>query len=400
MSTLDISIGSACLGRIEAIGEHDFRFVFNPLLQPTATTPILGLYLEGERPRTIEASGHLPLWFEHLLPPPHSRLRRLLCAQCNIGDDALDESFRLLAFLGDDLPGAVIARPDPGAVEWVPPRTEPLRRPTEGQLRSALAGQQSKLSVRAGERGLVIPALGEASSFIAKFPDPEYPDLPRIEIATMSWARAAGIATPSFRLASIDEFDALPGGTAPAGSSAFLIERFDRSAQGERLHMEDFAQVLDCPLGSIHDGRFEHLVAVVAAHAPDDLEELCRRLVFCLLSGNGDAHLKNWSLLYQTPRTPSLSPAYDLVSTILVMKDDTLSLSVGGKRRFDELGLFDFAGIARVARRDEAEIARWVKSAIERIRDAFEDPLNGLDFTAAERETLRRHARLLPLVRA
>ena len=60
----------------------------------------------------------------------------------------------------------------------------------------------------------------------------------------------------------------------------------------------------------------------------------------------------------------------------------------------------DFAGIARVARRDEAEIARWVKSAIERIRDAFEDPLNELDFTAAERETLRRHARLLPLVRA
>lgn len=395
MSTLEIHIGHVCLGRVEALGECDFRFQFTPLLQPTDATPILGLFLESIRPRAVEATGHLPLWFEHLLPPPGSRLRRLLGKQIGIGDDALDESFRLLAFLGDDLPGGVVARPDPNAPEWVPPRAAPLQRPVDGQLRSALAGQQSKLSVRIGERGLVAPTLGESSAFIAKFPDPQYIDLPRIELSTMAWARAVGIEVPDCRLAAVADFEALPEGTAPAGSSAFLIERFDRRADGGRVHMEDFAQILDRPLHAIHGGKLEHLAAVVAAYCPDDLEELCRRAVFCILSGNGDAHLKNWSLLYQQPRTPVLSPAYDLVSTILVMRDETLSLSIGGRLRFDQITVEDFDGIARIAQRDSAEVRSWIFEVVERTRAALAARLT--DFTARELDVLSRHIEALPI---
>ena len=398
MSSLAISIAEHLLGRIEESGECDFRFVFNPGVQPTAQTPILGLHLEDIRPRTVEATGHLPLWFEHLLPPPGSRLRRLLCTQVGIADDALDESFRLLAFLGDDLPGAVVARPDPGATERAPPKAAPLRTPSEGQLRSALAGQQSKLSVREGERGLVAPALGESSAFIAKFPDPQYPGLPRIELSTMAWARAVGLETPRCRLAAIEEFDELPDGTAPAGSSAFLIERFDRRHDGTRIHMEDFAQILDRPLSVIHDGKLEHLAAVVAAYCPDDLEELCRRAAFCIVSGNGDAHLKNWSLLYRQPRTPSLSPVYDLVSTILLMSNQTLSLSIGGKRRFEEVELGHFDGIARIAQRHASEVRGWISSTVESARAALDAGADGIDFDAREREVLRGHHRRLPIL--
>lgn len=395
MSTLSISVGEHLLGRIEESGECDFRFLFNPAVQPTGDTPILGLHLEDIRPRVVEATGHLPLWFEHLLPPPGSRLRRLLCDQIGIADDALDESFRLLAFLGEDLPGAVVAQPDPSAPEWVPPKAAPLRTPSEGQLRSALAGQQSKLSVRAGDRGLVAPALGESSAYIAKFPDPQYPGLPRIELSTMAWARAVGIETPHCRLAAITEFDELPDGTAPEGSSAFLIERFDRYEDGTRLHMEDFAQILDCPLGSIHDGKLEHLAAIVAAYCPDDLEELCRRAAFCIVSGNGDAHLKNWSLLYRQPRRPSLSPVYDLVSTILLMRNQTLSLSIGGKRRFEEITLADFDGIARIAKRDATEVREWISSTIERAKAVLDG--DDLGFDAREREVLRAHHQQLSI---
>lgn len=397
MSTLAISLGGCRLGAIHALSEAAFQFRFAPRLAVTDATPILGLHLEDVRPRTLEATGHLPLWFEHLLPPPASRLRRLLRVESGIADDALDESFRLLAFLGDDLPGAVFARPDPSAAEWSPPRAAPLQTPKAGQLRSALAGQQPKLSVRAGERGLVAPALGESSAFIAKFASPQHPELPRIEHATMSWARAVGVDVPSFRLANLAEFDDLPEGTAPEGSVAFLIERFDRVGS-ERMHMEDFAQILDRPLENIHDGKIEHIAAVLASYCPEDVEQLCRRVAFCIASGNGDAHLKNWSLLYRQPREPRLSPAYDLVSTILVMRDETLGASINGKLRFDALRLSDFDGLARVTQRDAAEVRGWVVSTLAHAREALERDGEAFGFSAHQQAALRRHLAQLRLV--
>ena len=57
-----------------------------------------------------------------------------------------------------------------------------------------------------------------------------------------------------------------------------------------------------------------------------------RRLVFMVLTGNGDMHLKNWTLLYPNIRTPVLSPTYDLVATIPYPPIDTLALNFGGEK--------------------------------------------------------------------
>jgi serine/threonine-protein kinase HipA len=56
--------------------------------------------------------------------------------------------------------------------------------------------------------------------------------------------------------------------------------------------------------------------------------EYTRRLVFSALIGNGDMHLKNWSLVYPDQRTPALAPAYDLVSTIPYMRDEDTARTV------------------------------------------------------------------------
>jgi serine/threonine-protein kinase HipA len=65
--------------------------------------------------------------------------------------------------------------------------------------------------------------------------------------------------------------------------------------------------------------------------------EFLRRLVFSVLIGNADMHLKNWSVLYPDRRTPVLSPAYDFVSTLPYIPGDELALSFGGSRNLSEI---------------------------------------------------------------
>jgi serine/threonine-protein kinase HipA len=65
---------------------------------------------------------------------------------------------------------------------------------------------------------------------------------------------------------------------------------------------------------------------VIAAEAPDDAPEFIRRLTFSALIGNADMHLMNWSLIYPDRRTPQLSPAYDVWSTVVYLEDPHAAL--------------------------------------------------------------------------
>jgi serine/threonine-protein kinase HipA len=78
--------------------------------------------------------------------------------------------------------------------------------------------------------------------------------------------------------------------------------------------------------------------------------EFFRRLVFSVLIGNGDMHLKNWSLLYPDRRTPVLSPAYDFVATFPYIPNDSLALSFGGSRSLSEIGTDQVRRFADTAR--------------------------------------------------
>ncbi len=89
------------------------------------------------------------------------------------------------------------------------------------------------------------------------------------------------------------------------------------------------------------------------------------------LIGNGDAHLKNWSVLYDDPVRPTLSPAYDLVSSLPYIPQNGLALGFGGSKRlrpFDDVRIKQFAGAAQLpfelVRRECLETA-------ERTRDAW-----------------------------
>jgi len=110
----------------------------------------------------------------------------------------------------------------------------------------------------------------------------------------------------------------LPSIKLPNETYAFAIKRFDRNGD-ERVHMEDFAQVLvKQPYQKYDAANYENIAQVLYQYSGDrlaDVQQFSRRLLVNILLANGDAHLKNWSLIYSDMRTPRLSPAYDVVTT-------------------------------------------------------------------------------------
>jgi serine/threonine-protein kinase HipA len=397
MSALSIKLGSISVGLLERFDEWDYRFSFDSTWLHQAERPVLGQIFEDMAPRELESTGHLPCWFDHILPPSQSPLRRAITRQAGISED---DDFKLLEVLGEDLPGAVVAVPgqqrmsrEPRGASAAPP---PLQ---EGVLRFSLAGQQWKLSVRAQDDRLTVPVRGETGSWIAKFPSATYKDLPRVELATMTWAERAGIEIPPLRRADVSEFTVLPPGIPAGDGSVFLIERFDRRPGGLRVHMEDMAQVLDRP--EIYDVPCEHIAAVLAYLNPEDLRPFCERLVFSALCGNTDAHLKNWSLLYPDGRHARLSPAYDLVATVLYVPaiEDKLALGLGGSQRFEDVRVESFRLLAEVAVRSFDEVAGWVRLAAERVRAVWREEATALPYLSEERARIEAHMARVPLGR-
>jgi serine/threonine-protein kinase HipA len=367
------------------------RFTFSPgyLSALRDSRPVLGQLFEDRYPHAIQVGGPI-CWFTHLLP--QGVMRRWRCRLLGLDQN---DSFGLLAALGVDLPGAVTLTPTDAAL--APRRAE--HRPIasvagdERVLRFSLAGAQWKLSARSLGRGLTTTAASGGTAYIAKFHAPEYPGLPRCEFATMNWARAAGLQIPHFELRNITDFDAIPEGLPTGDGSVFVIERFDRYADA-CIHMEDFGQILDRPPGEAqYHGVCEEIAAVLHWIAPESANEFLKLTVFNVLCGNGDAHLKNFSVVYRDGRSAELSPAYDLVSTIHYYPDgqETMALSLDGQRRFDSVTAASFDRMIALLGIDTSLGRQTVTEAGRAVVDAWHSKQVQEEFSSAQIARIATH---------
>lgn len=340
-------------------GRSQFRYTDNLLADDHR---VLGQTFE-ERPRAVRrAPTGLPHWFANLLPEQGSGLRRYYMAL--LDDRRLDDG-RLLLALGADLPGAVTVhhRDIPAAGVLLDSVVADV---AEGRVHlSALAGAQAKMSVvRAGER-LHLPASGESGSAIAKLPDRTFDRLPENEFLMMRWAAVSGIDTPPVELAPTSRVPAILEPVIDPDSHAYLIERFDRTRDGGRVHIEDLAQVVDVPPSARERGPGEGTsydtigASLLELTGRPGFDEYVRRLVAMLLMGNTDAHLKNWSLIYRDGSTPELSPAYDIVCATVYrqMAFGTLIFRLGGERMPNLVGVDQFRAMAEMVDVDSDEVA-------------------------------------------
>lgn len=370
------------VGTLAQRGDHTrFRLAEDYLYDPAR--PVLGLTFEQDLGARHSAALRLPPWFSNLLP--EGRLRDWIAAERGV---SAQREMELLAQAGHDLPGAVRVRPIEAADAADEPWDEhaaPFRSPvaTGSPWRFSLAGVALKFSMLAVQDRLTLPATGQGGDWIVKLPDRMYPDVPHNEFAMMSLAALAGITVPEVRLVHRDEVDGLPHGVWPDHEAwAYAVKRFDRAPDRSLVHIEDLAQVKNVYADDKYAGNYETVGALLyRGHDVASLQEFAKRLVFSVLISNGDAHLKNWSLLYTDPRIPSISPAYDLVSTRWYMgQDEELGLKFGGDKSFDRFRLSTFDRLERRLVTDVG-LADAGREVVARVRERWPDVLARFDAT-------------------
>ena len=295
----------------------------------------------------------VPPFFSNLLPEGH--LRTYLAKLAEVKPE---REFFLLAVLGADLPGALVVTPLEGDEQAGDEHDSAAGgdhddRPLEAALRFSLAGVQLKFSaVMDASGGLTVPVGGTGGSWIVKLPSARFPAVPENEFVMLELARRVGIAVPPNRLVDMAEIKGLPEEARTAGGTALAVQRFDRVPGRDPVHMEDFAQVF----GRSPDDKYGHrsyanIASVLWAETGEgSTYEFVRRLVFSVLIGNADMHLKNWSLLYPDRRKPVLSPAYDFVATLPYIAGATLALNFGGSRSLDAITTDQMRSFADTAR--------------------------------------------------
>lgn len=400
MSAVEVSLGEVVVGMLsrddDTYGSHRFVFDANYVSRPRR--PLLGQIFEDWIPdEKTKDNGILP-WFDHLLPLAHLPQRKAIARDAGIDPD---DDLAMLAWLGDDLLGAVRMR----VIEATPFRSRravaPLVQASEDALyRASLPGAQWKLSLAEGYKGLTLPLKGAAGAWIAKFHSDIVRDAVAREYATMTWARHAGLDVPEIRMVSVDDIAGLPNDVPRGDGGVYLIRRFDRAPKGVRIHTEDFAQILDLPQGpeqfkTSHEA-IAHVLAAIAG--PCDVRAYLRQVVFCVLAGNGDAHAKNWSVIYRDGRSAALSPAYDLTPTILVEgKRHGLALSLDGGRQFDAVTPDSFAHMAALIGQPSAKVATWARDDAAAAREAWHTPEVQDLFGPSDRRALQRHLDALQL---
>lgn len=163
--------------------------------------------------------------------------------------------------------------------------------------------------------------------------------------------------------------------------------------------MEDFAQIFGVhPERKYKKASYRNIAKVIWIETgADGVEEFIRRLVFTALIGNGDMHLKNWSLVYPDRRHARLSPAYDFVSTIGYIEGDRLALTFTDSKEFASVTLGEFERFAAKAGLPEKLVLDTARATAARFRAAWKSPP---PMPAAVHRAIAAHLKTLPLSRA
>lgn len=273
--------------------------------------------------RLARSDGKWPSYFQNLLPEGHNRERLAAQRGCSA-----DDEFELLAAAGHDLMGAIEVEPVP-LHEGIPEAVrhwhtalgldvlEPgfVEFPVEDA--ASLPGVITKFSAVLEGRRYVVKRHGAAGSHILKLPTTRHPDLVANEFMGFQLCKVLGLDCANASVISRDQAQ-LP--ERVPFDTILAVERFDRGPAGQRIHMEEFAQVLRYDpkhkYGKGLQKDYSDMLRIIdqlSSRPAQDVQEFVNRLVAFVLMGNADAHLKNWALRYPDGIHPELAPLYDPV---------------------------------------------------------------------------------------
>jgi len=317
----------------------------------------------------------------------------------------VDNEFQMLSYLGRDLPGALIA--ETVSPEDVPnyllsdnDKAKAIKFDADGvDGKFSLAGVQMKFSMKEKDGRYNFATGGDLGDWIVKTPSTKHQHVPLNEYTAMSLAALAGVDIPDIKLIELRKLDGLPQINLPDEELAFAIKRFDREG-GQRVHMEDFAQVLvKYPQQKYDSANYEQIAKVLYGFTEDglaDVQQFARRLLVNILLANGDAHLKNWSLLYKNQINPRLSPAYDIVTTSVYIEDEKkYALNLGKTKEWFKVNQVHFKAWADRSAIPWRAIKPHLDDTMEKARVLWPEALEELPMADQHKDKLRSHWRLL-----
>lgn len=350
----------------------------------------------GYLDKVLVSSQRVPAVLSNLLP--EGALRELLSEALRIHPA---NEFPLLAWVGNNLPGAIIAAPVPAGEipAWALSarnRIEAVQIEVKGVAQKfSLAGIQMKFSTvrRDGRYNIGIEA--GTDDWIVKTPSTLHRNVPENEYSAMKLAASAGVHIPEVDLISLDTLDNIPAIQLPNETHAYAIRRFDRSARG-RIHTEDFAQVFEF---FAHDkykkANYEQVASALYRYGAGglaDIQQMARRLLANILLANGDAHLKNWTLIYPDAVNPGLAPAYDIVSTLPYVPSETgIALNLGKQKKWHSMNLETFQTWSNRIDVPWPAIKVHLLDALAAARDLWPGMLQDLPMHELHKEVLRSH---------
>ena len=250
----------------------------------------------------------------------------------------------------------------------------------------AVPGVQPKLSLhleRAGSReGGRFTLVGLQGGYILKPPGERFPEMPELEHLTMRMAGCFGIETVDCGLVPLED-----------RKMALIVRRMDRLGE-TKLAMEDMCQLSDRLTEEKYRGSMETVGKMILKHCTNPGLDALRFFevnLFCFLTGNADMHLKNFSLIRSVEGEIRFSPAYDLLSTVLLLPEDTeeTALTVNGKKR--KLDPKDFHALGVALKLTD----RQVSNSFRRIEKGLDGAIAMIGCGFCSSELNRRYRELL-----
>ena len=196
---------------------------------------------------------------------------------------------------------------------------------------TTLTGVQAKLSLDINKGGRNesdrFTIVGLWGRYILKPQTDRFAHLPELEDVTMHLAELAKVQVVPHSLIRFTD-----------GDLCYITRRIDRTIKGDKLPMEDMCQLTERLTEHKYKGSYEQIAKAIqrfSAVPKLDMVNYWEQVVFSWITGNADMHLKNFSLYSKEKGKYVLTPAYDMLSTALVMPEDTeeLALTLNGKKR-------------------------------------------------------------------
>lgn len=204
---------------------------------------------------------------------------------------------------------------------------------------TAITGVQPKLSLWLDEskKNIRFTVVDDKSNYIIKPQSETYQSLPENEDLCMHLAETFGIETAAHCLIRLQK-----------GELAYITKRFDREDEN-KLSCEDLCQLTESLTEHKYRSSYEKTGKIIKQFSTQtglDTLRYFELVVFSFISGNADMHLKNFSMFEKEEGQFCLSPAYDLVSTMLVIKNEPEQMALTLNGRKNKLTKKDFVALA------------------------------------------------------